>query len=351
MRLRVSCAVGSQSGFPDVATMTGLQKAAVLLVQIGTEASAKVLKTLNQPEIEKLTTEIAQLESIHPDVADAVMGEFKELAAARHYFAQGGWRYAEEVLEATLGPVKAREIMARQSALLVEMPFEFLRRVDPQMVLSFLQDEHPQTITLVLAHMPADQAAAVLSGLPEEMQADVAHRLAVMDRTSPDIVKQVESQLQRRISTVFQASEFSAVGGLKPLVDIINHSDRNTERLILEGLEARDSLLAEEVRARMFMFEDILVLEDRMMQVLMRHIDIKDLAVALKGVREDVREKFMTNISERAAVGLREDMDVLGPVRVKQVEEAQAAIIRTIRTLEESGEILISKGADDDFVN
>lgn len=331
--------------------MTGLQKAAVLLVQVGTEASAKVLKTLNQPEIEKLTTEIAQLESIHPDVAEAVLGEFKELAAARHYFAQGGWKYAEEVLEATLGPVKAAEIMARQSALLVEMPFEFLRRVDPQMVLSFLQDEHPQTITLVLAHIPADQAAAVLRGLPEEMQADIAHRLAVMNRTSPDIVKQVESELQRRISSVFQASEFSAVGGLEPLVDIINHSDRNTERLILEGLEARDSLLAEEVRARMFMFEDIMVLEDRMMQVLMRHIDIKDLAVALKGVREDVREKFMTNISERAAVGLREDMEVLGPVRAKQVEEAQAAIIHTIRTLEESGEILISKGAGDDFVN
>ncbi len=331
--------------------MTGVQKAAVLLVQIGKEASAKVLKTLNQPEIELLTTEIAQLESIHPDVAEAVMGEFKELAAARHYFAQGGWRYAEEVLEATLGPVKAREIMARQSALLVEMPFEFLRRVDPQMVLSFLQDEHPQTITLVLAHMQADQAAAVLSGLPEAMQADIAHRLAVMDRTSPEIVKQVESQLQKRISTVFQPGESSTVGGLKPLVDIINHSDRNTERLILEGLEARNSLLAEEVRAQMFMFEDILVLEDRMMQVLMRHIDVKDLAVALKGVREDVREKFMTNISERAAVGLREDMDVLGPVRVKQVEEAQAAIIRQIRTLEESGEIVISKGAGDDFVN
>jgi flagellar motor switch protein FliG len=331
--------------------MTGVQKAAVLLVQIGKEASAKVLKSLNQTEIEELTAEIAQLESIHPDTAEAVLGEFKELAAARHYFAQGGWRYAEEVLEATLGPVKAHEIMARQSALLVEMPFEFLRRVDPQMVLTFLQEEHPQTITLVLAHMQADQAAAVLSGLPEALQADIAHRLAIMDRTSPDIVKQVETQLQRRISTVFQPSEFSAVGGLKPLVDIINHSDRNTERLILEGLEARDKTLAEEVRARMFMFEDILTLEDRMMQILMRHIDVKDLAVALKGVREDVREKFMTNISERAALGLREDMDVLGPVRVKQVEEAQAAIIHEIRNLEEAGEIVISKGAGDDFIN
>jgi flagellar motor switch protein FliG len=332
------------------AEMTGLRKAAVLLVQIGKEQSAKVLKSLRQNEIEELTAEIARLEGIDPDVADMVMGEFKDLAAARHYFAQGGLRYAEEVLEATLGAEKAREILSRQSAQLMEMPFEFLRRVDPQMVLSFLQDEHPQMITLVLAHMDAKQAAAVLSGLPEEVQADVAHRLAVMDRTSPDIVKQVESQLQRRISTVFEGSESSTVGGLKPLVDIINHSDRNTERLILEGLEARDSQLAEEVRARMFMFEDICNLEDRMIQILMRHIDVKELAVALKGVREDVREKFMTNMSERAAVGLREDMDVLGPVRVSQVEEAQAAIIREIRALEESGEIMIAQGDGDDFV-
>lgn len=332
------------------AQMTGLQKAAVLLVQIGTEGSAKVLKSLNQLEIEELTAEIARLQDITPDVADAVMAEFKELAAARHYFAQGGLRYAAEVLEATLGPVKAREIMARQSALLVEMPFEFLDRVDPQMVLSFLQDEHPQTISLVLAHMQAEQAAAVLSGLPESMQADVAHRLAVMDHTSPDIVKQVESQLHRRISSVFQVNDTSTVGGLKPLVDIINHSDRTTERLILEGLEARDAALAEEVRAHMFMFEDILNLEDRMVQVLMRNVDLKDLAVALKGVREDVREKFTSNISERAAIGLAEDMEVLGRVRVKQVEEAQQAIIRSIRALEESGEIVISKGAGDDFV-
>jgi flagellar motor switch protein FliG len=334
----------------STAEMTGLRKAAVLLVQIGKEQSAKVLKSLRQNEIEELTAEIARLEGIDPDVADMVMGEFKDLAAARHYFAQGGLRYAEEVLEATLGADKAREILSRQSAQLMEMPFEFLRRVDPQMVLSFLQDEHPQMITLVLAHMDSKQAAAVLSGLPEEVQADVAHRLAVMDRTSPDIVKQVESQLQRRISTVFEGSESSTVGGLKPLVDIINHSDRNTERLILEGLEARDSQLAEEVRARMFMFEDICNLEDRMIQILMRHIDVKELAVALKGVREDVREKFMTNMSERAAVGLREDMDVLGPVRVSQVEEAQAAIIREIRALEESGEIMIAQGDGDDFV-
>jgi flagellar motor switch protein FliG len=331
--------------------MTGLRKAAVLLVQIGKEHSAQIMKALSDSEVEELTGEIARLKGIEPDVADAVLGEFKQLAAARHYFAQGGLKYATEVLEASMGPVKAADILSRLSAISVEMPFEFLQRIDPQMVLSFLQEEHPQTITLVLAHMQAEQAAAVLAGLPELVQADVAHRLAIMDRTSPDIIRQVESQLQRRLSTVLQPREYSAVGGLSPLVDIINHSDRNTERLILEGLAALDSELADEVRARMFMFEDISTLDDRTVQLLMRSIDVKELALALKGVSEVVKEKFTDNMSERATLALVEDMDVLGPVRVKQVEEAQAGIIRQIRTLEESGEIVISRGADDDFIS
>jgi flagellar motor switch protein FliG len=332
------------------AQMTGLRKCAVLLVQIGKENSAKIMKSLTDSEIEELTAEIAHLESIDPDVAEAVLNEFKQLAAARHFYSQGGLKYATEVLEASLGKDKAAKILSRLEALSVEMPFEFLQRVDPQMVLSFLQEEHPQTITLVLAHMQAEQAASVMSGLPELMQGDIAHRLAVMDRTSPDIVKQVESQLQRRLSTVLQPREYSAVGGLSPLVDIINHSDRNTERLILEGLAALDSDLADEVRARMFMFEDISTLEDRMVQILMRSIDMKELARALKGVSEGVKDKFMANMSERATIALAEDMEVLGPVRIKQVEEAQAAIIRQIRVLEDSGEIVISRGSDDDFV-
>lgn len=330
--------------------MSGLRKAAVLLVQIGKERSAQVLKSLRESEIEVLTAEIARLQDIEPDVAGAVLVEFQQLAAARHYYAQGGLSYAEEVLVATLGPDKAREVLHRLKAVLVEMPFQFLRRVDPQMVLSFLQDEHPQTITLVLAHMDPKQAAAVLSGLDEQVQADIAHRLAVMERTSPDVVKQVESYLQRRLSTVLQPNESAVVGGLQPLVDIINHSDRNTERLILEGLEQRSTELAEEVRARMFMFEDVTQLEDRAVQILLRSIDNKDLAVALKGVKDEVRDKFVSNMSERAGLSLVEDMDVLGPVRVKQVEEAQAAIIRQIRVLEESGDIVISRGSGDDFV-
>jgi flagellar motor switch protein FliG len=330
--------------------LSGLRKAAVLLVQVGKEQSAQILKGLREPEVEALTAEIARLEEIDVETSDAVLREFQELAAARHYYSQGGMAYAEEVLVATLGPDKAKAVLARLTSTMVEMPFEFLRRIDPRMVLSFLQDEHPQTIALVLAHMAADQAAVVLSGLPEDLQADVAHRLAVMDRTSPEIVKQVEAHLERRLSTVLQSSDYSTVGGLQPLVEIINHSDRATERLILQGLEVRDSELAENVRAQMFMFEDIVMLDDRSVQVLLRHVETKDLAVALKGVKADVKDKITRNMSERAGTALVEDMEVLGPVRLKQVEEAQAVIVRQIRELEEAGEILISRGGSDEFV-
>jgi flagellar motor switch protein FliG len=330
--------------------MTGLRKAAVLLVQMGKEHSAKVLKSLRESEVEALTAEIARLEDVDLETVDSVLSEFQELAAARQYYSQGGMPFAEEVLVATLGPEKAKEVMARLSAALVEMPFEFLRRVDPRLVLSFLQDEHPQTITLVLAHMAAEQAAVVLGGLPEATQADVAHRLAVMDRTSPAIVKQVEAHLERRLSTVLQSSDYSAVGGLKPLVDIINHSDRSTERLILEGLEERDSELADEVRAHMFMFEDIVMLDDRAVQLLLRQVEAKELATALKGVRPDVREKITSNMSERASAALLDEIEVLGPLRVTQVEEAQVKIVRQIRMLEESGQIIISRGGNDDFI-
>ena len=333
-----------------LATMTGLRKAAILLVQLGTEHSAQIMKTLRPGEVEALTAEIARLDSIDVDTLDEVLEEFRQLAQARQYYVQGGVNFAEEVLVATMGQERAQEIMQRLSASLVEMPFEFLRRVDAKLILSYLQDEHPQTVTLVLAHMAPEQAAIILSGLAPEIQAEVAHRLAIMDRTSPEIVKQVEAHLERRLSTLVQASDFSNVGGLESLVDVINQSDRTTERLILEGLEKRDLELAEEVRAHMFMFEDVVGLDDRAVQVVLRKVDSKDLAVALKGVREDVREKITRNMSERAALALADEISILGPVRLKQVEEAQAVVIRHIRMLEEAGEIIVSRGGSDEFV-
>jgi flagellar motor switch protein FliG len=333
-----------------VEELSGAQKAAVLLVQLGKEKSAAVLKSLRESEVEEVLNEIARLKGVPSETVDAVFEEFQTLASARRYYAQGGMDFAREVLEATLGSDRAKELLDRMKASLVEMPFEFLRRADARQVLSFLQDEHPQTVALVVAHMRADQAAIVISGMPDELQADVAHRVAVMETTSPDVVRRVEAILERKLSSVLQSTDASAAGGLKPLVDIINHADRATERLILEGLERRDPALAEEVRSQMFMFEDITTLDDRSVQLVLRSVDTKELATALKGVSSDVRGKIMANVSERAAANLTDEIDLMGAVRLSTVEEAQAKIIATIRSLEESGQILLSRGDRDEYV-
>ena len=330
--------------------LSGAQKAAVLLVQLGKEKSAAVLKSLRESEVEEVLGEIARLKGVPTETVDAVFDEFQVMSSARRYYAQGGMDFAREVLEATLGGDRAKELLARMKASLVEMPFEFLRRADARQVLSFLQDEHPQTVALVLAHMRSDQAAIVISGMPDDLQADVAHRVAVMETTSPDVVRRVEAILERKLSSVLQSNDASAAGGLKPLVDIINHADRATERLILEGLERRDPALAEEVRSQMFMFEDITTLDDRSVQLVLRSVDSKELATALKGVSSDVRGKIMAHVSERAAANLSDEIDLLGAVRLSTVEEAQAKVITTIRSLEESGQILLSRGDRDEYV-
>ena len=331
-------------------TLTGPQKAAVLLVQLGKERSAQLLRELRETEVEELLAEIARLHVVEQDEADAVLEEFNQLTSARRFFAQGGLRFAKEVLEETLGPERAAEVLERMQATLVEMPFEYLRRADARQLLSFLSDEHPQTVALVLAHMRADQAAVVLSGMPEQLQAEVAHRVAVMENANPDAVRHVEQTLERRLSSVLPQSDASVAGGLQPLVDIINKADRGTERLILEGLERRDPALAEEVRSQMFVFEDITTLDDRSVQMVLRQVETKDLATALKGVRPEVRETVLRNVSERAAQNLLDEIEVLGPVRLRTVEEAQGKIVRAIRALEESGQIVLVRGDRDEFV-
>jgi flagellar motor switch protein FliG len=335
-----------------VSDVDGLRKAAVLMVQLGKERSATVLSAMREAEVEEITAEIARLESIDAGTAQRVMEEFEELLLAHRYYSRGGIAFAREVLEASVGGDKARAIIERLNASLVEMPFQFLRRADPRQIITFVQDEHPQTIALVLAHMGSEQAAIVLSGLDPELQSDVAHRIAIMDRTSPETVKLVEGILEKKLSTVLsQAGESSHVGGLGPLVDIINRSDRTTEKLILEALEQRDHDLAELVRAQMFMFEDILSLDDKAVQLVLRQVEAADLATALKGVRDEVRAKVMNNMSERAAENLEEEISLLGPVRLKTVEEAQAKVVQVIRQLEESGQIVIQRGSDDEFVD
>jgi flagellar motor switch protein FliG len=331
--------------------LSGLTKTAVLLVSMGREPAAKILAEMRESEVEEITAEIMRLRDVDGETALKVFEEFHGIVQAKSFMGQGGMDFAKELLAASMGEEKAAELMHRLSAAFAEMPFQFLHRADPRQLLSFLQDEHPQTIALVLAHMSADQASTVLGGLAPELQADVAHRIAVMDRTSPEVVKQVEQMLERKLSSVLQPTEMSTVGGLQPLVDIINRADRSTERLILEGLEGRDRELAEEVRSRMFMFEDIVSLDDKAVQLVLRQVETSDLATALKGVRDEVRLKIMKNLSERAAENLADEIEMLGPVRLKQVEESQVKVVQAIRQLEESGQITVRRGADDEFVD
>ncbi|KQQ39753.1 flagellar motor switch protein FliG [Nocardioides sp. Leaf307] len=329
----------------------GARKAAVLLVQMGKTRAATVLSHLEEHEVEAITAEIARLDSISAAESEAVLVEFRDTMTAREHISRGGLAFAQQVLEQSMGSERAAQIIERLHAAAVQMPFQFLHQADPAQLRSFIVDEHPQVIALVLAHMTADKASLLLSGLPPEQQAQVAHRIAVMDRTSPDIVRAVEATLERKLSSMLQPTDMSRVGGLDPLVNIINASDRSTERQIVEGLEVLDAALADEVKSRMFMFEDVVHLDDRSVQQVLRQVDTAQLALALKGVADAVRDKITRNLSSRAAEGLVEEIELLGPVRLTQVEEAQQGVIRTIRQLEERGEIMVRRGGDIEFVD
>jgi flagellar motor switch protein FliG len=326
---------------------TGTQKAAILLMQAGKARAATVLRELREHEVSEIMAEVARLHDVEVDEIEDVLNEFSEIHTARAHVAQGGFSTAREILEASFGISKADEILDNLGVTTVAAPFEFLRRADTRQVVTYLQDEHPQTIALVLAHMHPDAAARVLSSLPADLQRDVAVRIAKMDRTSPEVIEQVEATLERRLSAVIQQSDFAQAGGLQTLVDILNSSDRGTERLIIEGLEQEDGELADEVRNRMFVFEDILGLDDRAIQLVLRAVDGKELAVALKGVDQKVRDKIMNNLSERAATNLAEEIELLGPIRLRSVELAQNGIVRVIRMLEDTGHIDTARGNDE----
>jgi flagellar motor switch protein FliG len=331
-------------------TTNGARKAAIVLIQLGSERAATVLSRLSDAEVESVTSEIARLKTVEAEESSQVLSEFRDMVTASSHIATGGLDFAKSLLEQSLGPEKAAEMVERLVAVAVQMPFQFLHQADPIQVRSFISDEHPQLIALVMAHMTADKASTLLAGLPPQQQADVAHRLAVMDRSSPEIVKLVESKLERRMSSMLQPRSASRVGGIDPLVNIINRSDRATERQIVEGLAALDAALADELKSRMFMFEDIVTIDDRSMQLVLRQVDTGQLALALKGVADVVRSKITSNLSSRAAENLVEEIDILGPVRLSQVEEAQQLVIQTIRELEEQGQITIHRGGDDDLV-
>ncbi|MFC7496463.1 MULTISPECIES: flagellar motor switch protein FliG [unclassified Nocardioides] len=334
----------------NIAAM-GVRKAAIILIQLGREKAADVLSHLGEAEVEAISAEIASLDVVSAAESTAVIQEFGEMATAQGHISHGGLAFARTMLEQSLGEERAKEIMERLQAAAVKMPFQFLHRADPSQLRTFIADEHPQVIALVLAHMTADKASIVMAGLPAHLQAEIAHRIAVMDRTSPEIVRAVEANLERKLSSVLQPSELSRVGGVDPLVNIINRSDRVTERQIVEGLEALDAELADEVRSRMFMFEDIVHLEDRSVQLVLRQVNEAELALALKGVSESVRDKITSNLSSRAAETLIEEVELLGAVRLTQVEEAQQGVIRKIRQLEEQGQIMVHRsGSEEELV-
>lgn len=333
----------------SAADLNGAAKVAVLLLQMGNERSAKVLREMRESEVTEIMAEVARLRNVDSSIVENVLAEFSEMAEQNIAVTSGGLELARSLLTETLGEDRGSEIIGRITKGRLDLPFEFLAQADPRQVLSFLQEEHPQTITLVLAHMPVDRAALVLGGLPEDLQQEVAVRLATMDQTSPEVVSHVEEVLANRLSSVLQSSEMADVGGVASLVEILNRSDRATERLILEGLEMADEDLADEVRQKMFVFEDIANLDDRSIQLVLRQVDSKDLAVALKGVKSEVRSKILRNMSERASQNLAEEIDLLGPVRLKTVEDAQGAVVRIVRALEESGQLVLAR-SNDEFV-
>ncbi|OUM98798.1 MAG: flagellar motor switch protein FliG [Paenibacillaceae bacterium ZCTH02-B3] len=329
--------------------LSGRQKAAILLITLGPEVSAQVFKHLRDDEIEQLTLEIANVRKVDSEEKNAILTEFHQICVAQEFLTQGGIAYAKEILEKALGPAKAVEILNRLTATLQVRPFDFARKAEPMQILNFIQNENTQTIALVLSYLRPDQASAVLSSLPPEKQADVARRIALMDSTSPEVIAQIERVLEQKLSTTV-TQDYTSAGGIEAIVQILNGVDRSTERTILDSLEIQDPELAEEIKKRMFVFEDIVTLDNRSIQRIIREVDNQDLQLALKVASEEVREAIFRNMSKRMAETFREEMEYMGPVRLRDVEEAQTRIVATIRRLEEAGEIIIARGGGDDII-
>ena len=332
--------------------MDGVEKAAILLIALGPQQSAQIFKpfkTLKEEEIEQMKLAIEKKRSVSPQTKEQVLNEFYEVCLAQQYIAEGGITYAKELLEKALGEDKARDVIGKLTASLQVRPFEFIRKTDSTQLLNFIQDEHPQTIALILSYLPAAQASSVVSALPTEKQADVAKRIAMMDRTSPDVIKQVEKVLERKLASLVN-QDYTIVGGVDAIVEILNSVDRGTEKHIMETLEVEEPELADEIRKKMFVFEDILSLDNRAIQRVLRDVDNHDLALALKGATEEVQNVILNNLSTRLASMIKEDMEYMGPVRMKDVEDAQQKIVNIIRKLEDSAEIVISRGGGDEII-
>lgn len=329
--------------------LTGRQKAAILLISLGPDVSAQVYKHLTGEEIEKLTLEIASVRKVDSTLKEDIVDQFHNLAIAQDYISQGGIGYAKSVLEKALGESEAMDIINRLTSTLQVRPFDFARKADPTQILNFIQNEHPQTIALILSYLESVQAGQILSELPQEVQADVAKRIALMDRTSPEIVNEVENILEQKLSSTV-TQDYNAAGGIEAVVEVLNSVDRSTERTILDALEIQDPELAEEIKKRMFVFEDIVTLDNRSIQRVIRDVENEDLQLSLKVASEEVKDIVFKNMSQRMAETFKEEMEFMGPVRLRDVEEAQSRIVAIIRRLEEAGEIVIARGGGDDII-
>lgn len=333
----------------DLKNLSGPKKAAILLTALGPEEAAKIFKHMSDEDIEQLTLEIANLRKVPRKIKDEVVKEFYHLCQAYDYIGRGGIDYAQELLERALGEEKAHAIINRLTASLQVRPFDVLRKIEPGQLLNFIQNEHPQTIALIMAYLDPKQAGIILSGLPRELQTQVTQRIALMERTSPDVIHEVERVLEEKLSSLM-ANEFTSAGGIQTVVDIINHVDRGTEKRILEELEVENPELADEIRKKLFVFEDIVNLDDRAIQLVIREVETKDLALALKTASDEVKEKIFSNMSKRASEMLSEDIEFMGPVHLREVEDAQQRIVNEIRRLEDAGEIVIVRGEEGDLI-
>lgn len=335
-----------------IVDIPGKQKAAIFLASLGAEPASRVMGVLSDEEVEDLTLGLSGLEMVDSELRTTVIDEFYEMAVANKFVTHGGLDYARNLLEKTFGPERTIEILTRLQSSLQEVPFEFLKKADPSQIVSFIQDEHPQTISLILAHLPSSTSAIILSSLPNDVQSNVVTRIATMERTPPEVVREVERVLERKMAAVFSQG-FTFAGGIKEVAEILNSIDRSTEKSIMGELEEQDPELADEIARLMFTFDDVVYVEDGGIQKALREVESKDLALALKSANDEVKNKVLGNMSERAKEMILEEIEFMGPVRLRNVEEAQQKIVAVIRRLEEAGELIIEgrgSGGEDEIV-
>jgi len=328
----------------------GMRKAAIILLSLGKDVASEVISRLERKEVEEVTREIASLDGVTPDEQDRVLNEFYNLALAHRYMEQGGLAYAQVLLEKSLSQEEAAEILKQVTQTIQQMPFQFLQKAEPENVLTFIQDEHPQTIALILAHLQPQKSSEILMGLSQQKQVEVVKRISAMEQTNPEVIREVEAGLENRLSDIVSQT-FDKAGGVESAAAILNLTDRSTEKGIMESLETDDPDLVEQIRRLMFVFEDIILVNDKGIQTVLKEVDNDELALALKTASDELKKKIFSNMSDRASQLIKEDMEYMGPVRLSDVEAAQQKIVDIVRRLEDAGEIIIQgRGGDSELV-